>query len=368
VSTGASTRAPQRTGPGPERPVARRPAQAAHGSVPWYAPWLVLECALAVAVVLWQVTDRTLTFYVFCAIVAYTVIVYVWARLVEGKRKALDRLVTAVVVSFFAFAMVPLVSLIWTVVRNGIHRFDWAFFTSDMRNVTGEGGGGAHAIVGTIIITTLATVFAVPIGILAAIYLREYGKGWLARWLTFFVDVMTGIPSIVAGLFSFSVFAIFLGPGIRLGVMGSVALAVLMIPIVVRSTEEMLKIVPDGLREAAYALGVPKWRTIVKVVLPTALTGIVTGVMLAIARIIGETAPLLVTTGFISTMNLDPFHGRMNNLPVFSYYSYTVPGVPPEPYIDRAWTAALVLVVMVLILYVGARAIAARFSAVPERR
>jgi phosphate transport system permease protein len=336
--------------------------------VPWYAPWLLLECLLAVAIVLWQVTANGLALYVVLAVVVDAVIVYVWKRRVEGKRKALDALVTIVVASFFAFAMVPLVSLIWTVIENGAHRFDWKFFTTDMRNVTGEGGGGLHAILGTIIITAIATVGAVPIGILAAVYLHEYGSGWLKRSLTFFVDVMTGIPSIVAGLFAFSLFAVFFGPGIRLGVMGSLALMVLMIPIVVRSTEEMLKIVPDHLREAAYALGVPKWRTIVKVVIPTALGGVVTGVMLAVARVIGETAPLLVTTGFISTVNLDPFHGRMSNLPVFSYYSYTAPGVPPEPYIDRAWTAALVLVLMVLILYIGARLVAYRFGAVSERR
>jgi phosphate transport system permease protein len=276
--------------------------------------------------------------------------------------------VTIVVVSFFACAMVPLVSLIWTVVSNGANRFDWTFFTSDMRNITGEGGGGLHAIVGTIIITGIATICAVPIGILAAVYLNEYGKGWLKGSLTFFVDVMTGIPSIVAGLFAFSLFAAFFGPGIRLGVMGSVALIVLMIPIVVRSTEEMLKIVPDSLREASFALGVPKWRTITKVVLPTALGGIATGLMLAVARVIGETAPLLVTTGFVSTVNLNPFSGRMSNLPVFSYYSYTAPGVPPEPYIDRAWTAALVLVLMVLILYIGARLVAHAFGQVSERK
>jgi phosphate transport system permease protein len=336
--------------------------------VPWYAPWLILECLLAVAIVLWQVTGHTLSLFVIAAVLIDAVVVYVWTRIVAGKRNALDKLVTLIVASFFAAAMVPLVSLIWTVVVNGAHRFDWKFFTTDMRNVTGEGGGGLHAILGTIIITAIATVCAVPIGILAAIYLQEYGKGWLKRSLTFFVDVMTGIPSIVAGLFAFSLFAVFLGPGIRLGVMGSVALIVLMIPIVVRSTEEMLKIVPDHLREASYALGVPKWRTIVKVVLPTALGGIATGLMIAVARVIGETAPLLVTTGFVSTVNLNPFQGRMSNLPVFSYYSYTAPGVPPEPYIDRAWTAALVLVLMVLILYIGARLVAYRFGVVAERR
>ena len=140
---------------------------------------------------------------------------------------------------------------------------------------------------------------------------------------------MTGIPSIVAGLFAFALFALFFGPSVRMGFMGAVALSVLMIPVVVRSAEEMLKLVPNELREAAYALGVPKWRTIVKVVLPTAIAGIVTGVTLAIARVIGETAPLLIAVGITTAINFDPFDGRMATLPVFAYYSSRQPGVPP---------------------------------------
>ncbi len=204
----------------------------------------------------------------------------------------------------------------------------------------GAGGGAYHAIVGTLVITLLATAASVPIGIMAAVYLNEYGRGRLKSALIFFVDVMTGIPSIVAGLFAFALFALFLGPGIRLGVMGAVALSVLMIPIVVRSTEEMLKVVPNGLRESSYALGVPKWRTVVSVVLPTASAGIMTGVMVAVARVIGETAPLLITTGTFSTVNWNPFAGRMENLPVFSFSQYKNPGVPKAPYIERAWAAA----------------------------
>jgi phosphate transport system permease protein len=173
---------------------------------------------------------------------------------------------------------------------------------------------------------------------------------------------MTGIPSIVAGLFAYALFALFLGPGVRLGIIGSVALSVLMIPIVVRATEEMLRIVPQHLREAAYALGVPKWRTILKVVLPTALAGIVTGVMLAIARIIGETAPLLITTGVISSMNTNPVDGRMYNLAVFAFSEYKNPGVPPQPAIDRAWAAALTLIVIVMVLNLAARAVYRRFG------
>ena len=159
---------------------------------------------------------------------------------------------------------------------------------------------------------------------MAAIYLQEYGGGRLRARLTFFVDVMTGIPSIVAGLFAFALFSIFFGPGIRLGIMGAVALSVLMIPIVVRSTEEMLRIVPNRLREASYALGVSKWRTIVKVVLPTAMAGIITGVMLAIARIIGETAPLLITTGVVDLREREPVRRPDANLAVFAFNSVQV--------------------------------------------
>src|SRR3712207_4426635 len=183
---------------------------------------------------------------------------------------------------------------------------------------------------GTLIVTALTTVISVPIGLLTAIYLVEYGRGKLARGITFLVDVMTGIPSIVAGLFAFALFALFLGPGVRLGIMGAVALSVLMIPVVVRSSEEVLKLVPNELREASLALGVPKWRTIVKVVLPTAIAGLGTGVTLAIARVVGETAPLLITLGLTTGTNLNPFDGRMATLPVFAYYQLTQPGVPPQ--------------------------------------
>jgi phosphate transport system permease protein len=254
------------------------------------------------------------------------------------------------------------VSVIATVLDNGIARFDAQFFTNSMRGVVGEGGGGYHAILGTLIITALAALMSIPVGLLTAVYLVEYGRGKLSRAITFFVDVMTGIPSIVAGLFAFALFALFFGPGVRMGFMGSLALCVLMIPVVVRSTEEMLKIVPNELREAAYALGVPKWRTILKVVLPTSVAGIASGVTLAIARVIGETAPLLIAVGITTGVNLNPFDGRMATLPVFSYYSYVAPGVPREPFIDRAWTAALVLIILVMVLNLAARLIARLFA------
>ncbi len=288
---------------------------------------------------------------------------YFWSRSLEGSRRAKDRLVTMIIGSTFGLAMIPLVSLLYTVVSKGINRFDVEFFTESARGVVGAGGGASHAIVGTLVITGTATLIAVPIGLMAAIYLNEYGgTGRLARALTFFVDVMTGIPSIVAGLFAYALFEIFFGPGIRLGIMGSVALTVLMIPIVIRSSEEILKIVPNHLREASYALGTPKWKTITKVVLPTALAGLVTGIMLAVARIIGETAPLLVTTGVIDSMNSNPFNGRMQNLAVYAFNEYKNPGVPPEPSFDRAWTAVLVLILIVMILNLAARFVYRRFG------
>jgi phosphate transport system permease protein len=232
-----------------------------------------------------------------------------------------------------------------------------------MRNVIGPGGGIYHAILGTLMITLAATVISVPIGLMSAIYLVEYGNSSrAARTITFLVDVMTGIPSIVAGLFAYALFVLFFGEGVRMGFGGAVALSLLMIPIVVRSCEEMLKLVPHDLREAAYALGVPKWRTITKVVLPTSLAGIITGVTLAIARVIGETAPLLIIAGSTDSVNTNLFAERMMTLPVFIYYSYTQPGVPAEFGQERAWGAALVLIVIVMALNLLARAVGRYFA------
>ena len=286
-----------------------------------------------------------------------------WALVVEGSRAATNKLATTLVWSAFAIALVPLVTLVYAVVSNGFPVLSAEFFTFSMRNVVGEGGGIYHAIMGTLLITLFATLISVPIGIMAAIYLVEYGKGnRLGRWLTFLVDVMTGIPSIVAGLFAYALFVLIFGPGVRMGIGGSIALSILMIPIVVRSSEEMLKLVPDELREASFALGVPKWRTITKVVLPTSMAGIVTGVMLAVARVAGETAPLLIIAGDTDSLNMNVFADRMATLPVFIYYSYMQPGVPPEFGQDRAWGAALVLISIVMILNLVARVVGSYFS------
>jgi phosphate transport system permease protein len=334
----------------------------AGGVLPGWATYGVFAgaCVLSAAVLLATGAFTVALMLVFAVIVGCAGI-YAWSRAVEGPRRALDRTVTLAIASAFALAMIPLISLLYEVAKRGLPGLDWEFLTADARGVVG-GGGAAQALVGTLVITGVAVVISVPIGIMAAIYLTEYGTGRLRRALTFFVDVMTGIPSIVAGLFAFALFEIFLGPGIRLGVMGSVALSVLMIPIVIRSAEEVLKIVPNHLREAAYALGTPKWRTITKVVLPTAFAGLVTGVMIATARIIGETAPLLVTTGVVDSINADPFDGRMQNLAVYAYNEYRSPGVMKQASYDRAWAAALVLIAIVMILNVLARLVYRRYK------
>jgi phosphate transport system permease protein len=342
---------------------AASPRTLVRAELPRWAPSAVLVGSLVVVGVLLAALGTFSTgLFVFLSAVFFAVATYLVSRLVEGSRKATDRLVTIIVTVAFLIALIPLISVVTTVVGNGLARFDAEFFTSSMRGVVGAGGGGYHAIMGTLIITALAALMSIPVGLLTAIYLVEYGKGRLSRAITFFVDVMTGIPSIVAGLFAFALFALFFGPGVRLGFAGAVALSVLMIPVVVRATEEMLKIVPNELREAAYALGTPKWRTIVKVVIPTSIAGIASGITLAIARVIGETAPLLIIAGLTTSLNFNPFSGRMATLPVFAYTSYAAPGVPREPYLDRAWTAALVLIIIVLALNLLARIIARVFA------
>lgn len=353
----------------PQQAPVRETPRLTSGHLPSWAPWAILAGSLAISAVFFGIlamgsgADFSLAGWAVVAAIVYLALITATSSLVEGRRKGVDRLVTGVVTIAFLVAMVPLVSLAITVVVNGVAGLSAEFFSSSMRNVVGEGGGALHAIVGTLLITLAAAIISIPIGIFTAIYLVEYGAGSrLGRGITFLVDVMTGIPSIVAGLFAYAVFALFFGPGIRMGIMGSIALSVLMIPVVVRSTEEMLRLVPNELREASYALGVPKWRTIAKVVLPTSVAGITTGVMLSISRVIGETAPLLLTAGVATSMNYNLFEGRMMTLPVFVYTQYMNAGIPVEAYHNRAWAAALVLIVIVMLLNLVARVVAKVFS------
>ena len=347
----------------PERPADRSQLPLSHPVLPRWAPVLVAVIAAAAAGILAMSLGWGIVGWAVTGVALYAAVLPLWSLKVEKRRAAKDRFVTTLVWASFGVALVPLGSLIYTVVSKGIGVVDAEFLTYSMRNIVGPGGGIYHAIMGTLLVTLGAALISIPVGVLSAIYLVEYGgKSRLARTVTFLVDVMTGIPSIVAGLFAYALFVLFFGPGIRFGFGGSVALSLLMIPVVVRSVEEMLKLVPHELREAAYALGVPKWRTIVKVVLPTAMAGIVTGVMLAVARVAGETAPLLIIAGSTDSLNLNLFGDRMMTLPVFIYYSYMQPGVPPEFGEARAWGAALILIVIVMALNLLARLVGRYFA------
>ncbi|MFP1603062.1 phosphate ABC transporter permease PstA [Microbacterium sp. 2216-1] len=339
------------------------------GRLASWAPWALLAASLVLSAAAFAVTapngdlaDFNIAGAVITGVLLYMVLITAMSAIAESRRKAVDRLMTALVATAFTVALLPLISLLWTVISNGIARFDAEFFSYSMRNVVGEGGGIVHAIWGTVLITLMAALIAVPVGLMTSIYLVEYGRGRIAKGITFFVDVMTGIPSIVAGLFIYSVFALLIRPGISMGFMGSLALAVLMVPVVVRGSEELLRIVPNELREASYALGVPKWLTILKVVLPTSIAGITTSVMLAIARVIGETAPLLLTAGFTASLNTNLFSGQMMTLPVFAYNSYMNQGTSPDASLARAWAAALTLILIVMLLNLLGRLIAKWFA------
>ncbi len=292
------------------------------------------------------------------AAVLFVIGTYAVASKVEGRRQAKDRVATSLVWVAFILAVVPLASLVYETVKRGVKVLD-GYFLSHSMGVVGDaepGGGIYHALLGTLQQVGIATAIAVPVGVLTAIYLVEYGRGKLARAVTFFVDVMTGIPSIVAGLFILSIWIVTFGMG-QSGFAGAMALTILMLPTVVRSTEEMLKLVPNELREASLALGVPKWRTILKVVLPTSIGGIATGVMLSIARITGETAPLLMLVWTTPWINANPFDGPQGSLPVYIYLQYqSSAGVGPG--YDRAWAGALTLIAFIMILNLAARGIA----------
>ncbi|MFF5407695.1 phosphate ABC transporter permease PstA [Streptomyces misionensis] len=327
-------------------------------SLPKWSPWAIAGGSIAVAIGIGA--GAGLTSHIQWGLIAALLFVlgtYVIASAVEGRRQAKDRIATSLVWVAFLVAVVPLVSLVWTTVKRGVKVLDPYFLTHSMGVVADSepGGGIYHAIIGSLEQVGLATLIGAPVGVLTAIYLVEYGRGGLARAVTFFVDVMTGIPSIVAGLFILSL--MLMADMQPFGFAGSLALAILMMPVVVRSTEEMLKLVPNELREASLALGVPKWRTILKVVLPTSIGGITTGIMLAIARIAGETAPVLLLVWGNSFINNNPFSGAQQALPLYIYQQYSQSSGSTAAY-DRAWAASLTLIAFVMILNLAARGIA----------
>ena len=282
-------------------------------------------------------------------------------RAMRPTRGALiaDRAATFFVVGAFAACMVPLLAVLGLVVKRGLGRFDGTFFGHSMRNVAAQdaGGGAYHAILGTLEQVAIASILAIPLGLVVAIYLVEVGAGKrLAVAVRYVVDVMTGLPSIVAGLFILSFWVLALHRGFS-GLAGALSLAILMLPVVVRSAEEMLRLVPDELREAGLALGLARWRIVLRVVLPTALPGIVTGIMLAVARITGETAPLLLTVFGTDSINSSPFNGPQSALPLFVFDQA---GRPNETAINRAWAGALTLILIVVVLNLVARLLSRR--------
>ena len=279
---------------------------------------------------------------------------------VSASRRRRDQLVRRGILAATILALVPLVLIIYYLLSKGLSAWSSSFFTSDPTGNTFFGssgiGGIKSAILGTIEIVALASAISIPIGIGVAVWLVEYGRSsWFAQTVRFFTDVMTGVPSIVFGLFVY--IALIVGTGSSYaGFKGSIALSLLMLPVVIRSAEVILLQVPNALRESALALGAPRWRVIGSVVLPTALPGMITGVLLAIARAAGETAPLLFTAAAAHETSFN-LGGFMNSLPVQIYNDVTS---PTPAVVERAWGAALTLVLMILLLNVIARLIARR--------
>lgn len=280
---------------------------------------------------------------------------YVLIRDRSDTEGALDRIVTVLIWSGGALVASVLVWMIVFLWVKGLPALSGGFFTQDMSKVgpLSPGGGGEHALIGTLEQVGLATMVVVPVAILTAVYLHEIG-GRLAKPVRFIVDAMSGLPSIIAGLL---VYTVWVDGRSFSGVAGAAALAVLMLPTVTRASEEILRTIPDTLREGALALGAPQWRTIVKVVIPTALAGLVTATILGIARAVGETAPMLLTAFGSDSVNTNPFSGPQSDLPLFVWKLIRL---PDKTQLERAWSGALVLVLLVLVLFVTARYVSNR--------
>jgi phosphate transport system permease protein len=280
-----------------------------------------------------------------------------------GWRRRKNQLATGLMYFAFVVILIPLGLVIFEVISKGAKAISWQFLTNSTvpPNVMplGQGGMGA-AVVGTLEITGFAALIAVPLGILGAVYINEYGgRSWLSKLISFMSDVMVGVPSIVMGLFIFTVWVIPHGLTGLSGLAGSFALACLMLPLIIRSTYEMLRLVPNHLREASYALGSTKSRVTLTVVLPSAVSGIVSGALLAIARAAGETAPLLFTIGAVESTNSNLFSGATTALPLQIFSNALSPYTGAE---ERAWGCALTLIVIAFILLFVARIVTARFT------
>lgn len=268
------------------------------------------------------------------------------------RRRVMDKVMTAIACVCAVLALIPLVWITAYVIYRGIGAWDVEFFTG-LPQLFGDGGGVRNGIVGTLLIVGIASLMGVPFGVMAGIYLAEYGEGTFASVVRFLTDTLTGVPSIVVGLFAYG--AIGLATGGFNAFTGSFALAVMMAPIIARTTEEIIRLVPGSIREASLALGVPRWKTIMRVVLPTALSGVITGVILAVARVAGETAPLIVTIlGNNFPISLNPFSGPSTAL---SLQVYQFAAQPSPEVVDNAWGAAMLLIIFVLGMSIAARLI-----------
>jgi phosphate transport system permease protein len=277
---------------------------------------------------------------------------------VSRRRRLTDRVARSTALILTLVALVPLFLVLYYLLKEGLGAFSVHFFTTDPTGrFLGDPGGIRSAIVGTVLIVAVATAIAVPLGIGVALYLVEYGKrSVFANVVRYFVDVMTGVPSVVFGLFIYIVLVVSQIGGTFTAWKGAVALSLLMLPVVARASEVVLNLVPNELREAALALGAPRWRVVFRVVLPTAAAGLVTGSMLAIARAAGETAPLLFTVAFVNGVSYD-IGQRMNSLPLQIYNDVSQ---AQDRLVQRAWGAALTLVLMILVVTLVARLVQSR--------
>ena len=282
---------------------------------------------------------------------------------IKNSRKLGDKFATVIIYASMALALIPLGWVLFEVITRGFPMITSAsWWTTSQLGVTvgSDSGGVAHAIIGTLVQALVTSIITVPFGIFVAIYLVEYaGNSRLGKITTFMVDILSGVPSIVASLFIYSMWVVMFGMS-RSGFAVSLALVLLMLPIVVRNTEEMLRVVPNDLREASYALGVPKWKTIAKIVLPTALSGIVTGIMLSIARVMGESAPMLILVATSRIITWNPFGQSQSSLPLFMLDMYKAGNTGAA--FDKMWGAALTLVLIIAVINVIARVISAKFS------
>jgi phosphate transport system permease protein len=277
----------------------------------------------------------------------------------RDRKAALNSISTVMVYVAGMFVILPLGSILFEIIKRGIGGLSLGIFTSDMAVTSSDApldeGGLIHAIVGTLYIVVIASLISVPIGILTALYLTEI-KGKAAGTIRFFVQAMSGIPSIVAGLFIYAIWMIALGNQYS-AFAGAMALAILMVPTVARTSEEVLKLIPSDLREAGLAMGGTQWRTVAMIVIPAAQSGLITAVILGVARVAGETAPLLLTMGGADALNLNPFDGNSSAIPFYVWKNFLL---GTETSVDRAWSGVLVLMIIVLFFFTLTRFLAGR--------